>query len=98
MDEFQQSKPQCPKICCTKGMFCCNNFELSSSREFVIDQPIPKKNEKLKRSTRDDLLIFNDLGINEETLVRIEIRSERKKVFSPAIPKNFDEVDESDSE
>jgi hypothetical protein len=98
MDEFQQSKPQCPRICYSKGMFCCGNFELSASKEFIIDQPMPKKNEKLKRCTRDDLLIFNDLGINEETLVRIEIRQEKKKVYNPMLPQNFEEVGESNSE
>jgi hypothetical protein len=32
-------------------------------------------NYNLNLCTRDDLLIFDDLGINEETLVQIQIRN-----------------------
>jgi len=39
-----------------------------SNRWFIDD-----KGKKI--CTRDDLLIFNDLGIHEETLVQIEVRN-----------------------
>ena len=59
-----------------------------------------------KTCAREDLLIFNDLWINEETLVRIEIRENKKEDLIPKrrTPLNIllennskDEV-ESDSE
>jgi hypothetical protein len=37
--------------CCSK--FCCNNFELSNSKEFTIEN-----SPKAKKCNRDDLLIF----------------------------------------
>ena len=51
----------------------------------------------VKKSQKDDLMIFNDLGMNEDTLVRCEIRQEPAKK-SVAVPLLFDEVCETDSE
>ena len=37
----------------------------------------------MKHSAKDDLLIFNDLGINEEALVKFEVRQSLQLDNSP---------------
>ena len=54
----------------------------NSSREFLVTNQLSDSkgfadfdnNEAMKFSAKDDPLIFSDLGINEETLVKFEVR------------------------
>ena len=65
-------------FCCShprnKSLFSCFDHESSPNISMIIQSPTAQKTV----CSRDDLLIFRDVGINEQTLVKIEIHPQKK--------------------
>lgn len=66
-------------FCCSnprnKSLFSCFDHESSPNISMIIQSPATQKSV----CSRDDLLIFRDVGINEQTLVKIEIHPKKAK-------------------